>query len=391
MQTDRATPRNVVLCCDGTANEFAQHNTNVVKLYSVLDHDPSRQVAYYHPGLGTMEPAGALTPFTRKVTKLLGMAIGYGLANDIRDAYVFLMNHYRHGDRLFIFGFSRGAYTARAVASLLEMYGLIRSGNEPLVPYAIRMMMGIERARRDDGAHEQAIDEYFALAHDFKSTMSVECRPWFVGVWDTVSSVGWIANPLKLPYIANHPGVEIGRHAIAIDERRAFFRSHVWHPPLDGRPRGPKDLKQVWFPGVHCDVGGGYPEQESGLAKVALKWMLDEAQAAGLAVDAAKRRRMLGDDGAPFVKPDALAPAHESLTGAWHLAEYLPKRHFDRDSRSEAWRMNLHRRRTMPPGALVHIAAKQRGDDYCRRLPSEVVWVEDAVAHPLDDAPAKAA
>src|SRR5512137_2653019 len=96
-------PKNVVVCCDGTANEFAKHNTNVVKLYSALQHDPALQVGYYPPGLGTMEPAGALSTVARKVTKALGMAIGYGLENDIRDAYVFLMNHFRAGDRLFLF------------------------------------------------------------------------------------------------------------------------------------------------------------------------------------------------------------------------------------------------------------------------------------------------
>ena len=86
--------KNVVLCCDGTANEFARDKTNVVKLFYTLEQDPTRQVAFYHPGLGTMEPPGALTGFTRGLTKLLGKAIGYGLENDVRDAYVFLMNHF---------------------------------------------------------------------------------------------------------------------------------------------------------------------------------------------------------------------------------------------------------------------------------------------------------
>ena len=114
-------PKNVVVCCDGTANEFARDRTNVVKLFYTLIHDPSRQTAFYHPGLGTMEAAGALTTFSRKLTKLAGLAIGYGLETDIRDAYVFLMNYFQEGARLFLFGFSRGAYTARAVASLLHM------------------------------------------------------------------------------------------------------------------------------------------------------------------------------------------------------------------------------------------------------------------------------
>src|SRR5437016_13204342 len=125
--------KNIVVCCDGTANEFAPNKTDVIKLYSVLNQDPALQVAYYHLGLGTMEPAGALSTFTRKATKLLGMAVGYGLSNDIRDAHVFLMRQFCPGDKLFLFGFSRGAYTVRAIAALLNMYGLIREGNEPLV------------------------------------------------------------------------------------------------------------------------------------------------------------------------------------------------------------------------------------------------------------------
>jgi len=373
--------RNVVICCDGTANEFARHNTNVVKLYSALAHDPARQVTYYHPGLGTMEPAGALTTFARKITKLLGMAVGYGLANDIRDAYVFLMNNFQEDDKLFLFGFSRGAYTVRAVASLLHMYGLIRPGNEPLVPYAIRMMMGIERARRDETGRSAEVGEYFGLARDFKAAMAgVDCRPWFVGVWDTVSSVGWIENPLKLPYIANNPGIEIGRHAIAIDERRAFFRNHLWrHSAESQQASGPRDLKQVWFAGVHCDVGGGYPESESGLAKIALEWMLDEAIAAGLLVNASQRAAILGQDGnGAHVPPDPTAAAHESLSGAWHLAEYVPKKHFDYATRKEARRMNRHRRRTLPPGSHVHISVFERGEDYRQRLPADVVWVKKA-------------
>ena len=135
--------KNVVVCCDGTANEFARDKTNVLKLFYVLVHGSAEQVTYYHPGLGTMEAIGAVTMTARKVTKLLGKAIGYGLEADICNAYVFLMNHFQPDDRVFLFGFSRGAYTVRAVAALLHMYGLIRPGNEPLVPYAIRMMMAI--------------------------------------------------------------------------------------------------------------------------------------------------------------------------------------------------------------------------------------------------------
>jgi uncharacterized protein (DUF2235 family) len=180
-------PKNVVVCCDGTANEFARDRTNVIKLFYTLIHDPSRQVAFYHPGLGTMEAAGALTTFSRRLTKLAGLAIGYGLEADVRDAYVFLMNYFQEGDRLFLFGFSRGAYTARAVASLLHMYGLIRKGDEPLVPYAIRMLMAINRAQGRTKANQPSqVSALFKLADEFKAHFSgAPCKPYFVGVWDT--------------------------------------------------------------------------------------------------------------------------------------------------------------------------------------------------------------
>jgi uncharacterized protein (DUF2235 family) len=365
-------PKNIVICCDGTANEFAQDRTNVIKLFFTLIHEPVQQVAYYHPGVGTMEPAGALTTFSRKVTKLLGQAIGLGLEDDIRDAYAFLMNHFQEGDHVYLFGFSRGAYTVRSVAALLHMYGLIRPGNEPLIPYAIRMMMAITNIRDSKRADSKALlDNYFGLARRFKDHFCLkECNPRFVGVWDTVSSVGWIENPVRLPYTANNPDIAIGRHAVAIDERRAFFRSNLWHPTASG---GPKDVKQVWFPGVHCDIGGGYGETESGLSKIALEWMLKEAALAGLLTDPSRVDQILGRQADGYAVPNARAQMHESLTGWWRLAEFLPKRHYNWTSMKEARRPNLFRRRTIPDGSLIHQSAYDRNAEYAKRLPADAV------------------
>jgi uncharacterized protein (DUF2235 family) len=360
--------KNIILCCDGTANEFKQDNTNVVKLFYTLAHDT--QKTYYHPGVGTMEAVGAVTTAGRKVTKLLGLAIGYGLETDIRDAYVFLMNQFQPGDRVFLFGFSRGAYTVRALTGLLHMYGLIRPGNEPLVPYAIRMMMAIMKLRERKSGEDE-INRYFNLAGEFKQHFCIDtCTPHFVGVWDTVSSVGWIENPVRLPYSANNPDIAIGRHAVAIDERRAFFRTNLWHPTPTG---GPHDIKQVWFPGVHCDVGGGYPEAESGLSKLALDWMLREAIAAGLLVDQARVDLVLGRSGGGYVLPNPTAAMHESLTPAWWPAEFIRKRHYDYTTKQEGKRMNRFRRRTIPSRSLVHHSAFQRGPDYIKLLPPDAV------------------
>jgi len=376
--------RNIVICCDGTANEFAQENTNVVKLFYALNHDPGKQVTFYHPGLGTMEPAGTLTTFSRQVTKLLGKALGYGLASDIRDAYSFLMENYETDDKVFLFGFSRGAYTVRAVCSLLCMYGLIRKGNEPLVPYAVRMMMGIDRAAEGNSKQQGAKNQYFDLAAKFRETMSrTDCRPWFVGVWDTVSSVGWIENPLRLPYTSDNPDIEHARHAVSIDEHRSFFRSNLWRPGTDpSRPHGPKDLKQVWFAGVHCDVGGGYPEAESGLSKIALEWMLEEAEAQHLLVDPVRKKEVLGQTGGGYVSPDPNGKAHESLKGAWNLAEVVIKRHYDWTSGKWGHRMNWWRRRTIPPKSLVHESAYQRSGGYSSRLPNDATPVATTAGAP---------
>ena len=369
-------PKNIVVCCDGTANEFAQDRTNVIKLSYTLQQGSGQQVVYYHPGLGTMEPAGALTPFARRVTRLLGQAIGYGLESDVRDAYVFLMNSFEPGDRVFLFGFSRGAYTVRALASLLHMYGLISSGNEPLVPYAIRMLTAIQKldALGDSGSGEK--QRYFQMAKDFQETFCrAVCKPWFVGVWDTVSSVGWIENQLRLPFTANNPDIAIGRHAIALDERRAFFRTNLWRPSLPPADSGPKDLKQVWFAGVHCDVGGGYPESESSASKVPLQWMLRESTAAGLLVDPRRVDIVLGRAGVGYVPPDPNGPLHESLTKLWWPAELIAKRHYDSAHKTWERRMNLGRRRTMPAGSMVHESVFQRAGDYKARLPPGVIQV----------------
>jgi uncharacterized protein (DUF2235 family) len=207
------------------------------------------------------------------------------------------MQQFEPHDALFMFGFSRGAYTVRAVASLLHMYGLLPPGNEPLVPYAIRMM---------NAANKQKSGGAFKLAQDFRATFrGIVCRPHFVGVWDTVNSVGWVEDPLKLPYSANNPDIAIGRHAASIDERRAFFRANLWQPDPPTADGGPKDLKQVWFPGVHCDIGGGYPEAQSGLSKFALEWILRGAASAGLLVDRARVDEVMGARGPNSQRPIA--------------------------------------------------------------------------------------
>ncbi len=161
-----------------------------------------------------------------------------------------------------VVAFSRGSYTVRARASLIRMYGVAMPGNEALVPYAIRMLWGM---RGDDRVvRAKAYDQ----ANQFKASLSIaDCTPHFVRVWDTVSSVGWVGSPVSLPHTRTNDQIAIFRYAVVIDERRAFFRTNLFQPSSG------QDAVQLWFPGDHCDVGGGHPEAESGLSKYPLDWV----------------------------------------------------------------------------------------------------------------------
>jgi uncharacterized protein (DUF2235 family) len=337
-------PKNIVICCDGTSHEFGDKNSNVVKLYSVLAQDPQTQVAFYHPGVGSMGAPTALSRIARWWTRIKGLAFGYGLTNDIADAYSYLMETYQPGDSVYLFGFSRGAYEVRALAAMLFMYGLLRPGNEVLVRYMVRLFRG----------HN---DNIFDMAKRFKPTFSIECKPAFLGVWDTVSSVGWIYNPVKLPYTARNTDIRSIRHAVSIDERRAYFRQNLWNNPAPGQ-----NIQQVWFAGTHSDVGGGHKPPEGGLSKITLEWMLNEAMAAGLLVDSAKKDRMLGVTDANSAKPDPMGTLHPSLRGFWWLLELWPKRYWDTSTSSYKWMWPLGRPRYIAPGSWVHRSVQARID-----------------------------
>src|SRR5215470_5044633 len=326
-------PKNIVLCCDGTAEEYGDNNSNVVKLYSLLENSP-RQVTYYHPGLGTMGSRFAPTKLGRLWTKLLGLAFGYGIMDNVADAYVFLMYEYEEGDSVYLFGFSRGAYTVRALAAFLRMFGLIRKGNESLVPYALRRFKTKIRSKHQ-----------FEIAQGFKQTFSRECRPHFMGVWDTVSSVGWIYDPLHLPFTRHNPDVSICRHAVSIDEKRCQFRQNLWIADPS------QDSKQLWFAGTHCDVGGSLGPANSGLSDIAMKWMYEEALGGGLLTT-----------GAPASAGDPSSPIHPSLTLVWWPVEFLPKRYVDMGVTPPQvrWRIPLGRRRCMAEGSVLHRSVQER-------------------------------
>lgn len=364
-------PKNIVLCCDGTANELATDRTNVLKL-CLLTIKNDQQRVYYQPGIGTADVPGVINFMERWLSRMAARAFGAGLADNIGSAYSFLVTNYDIGDQIFLFGFSRGAYTARAVAGLVQAFGLLRRDNDNLIPYAIRILTRLQKASTD---RERA--RCFSALEAYRSNFSWAAPEiWFVGVWDTVYSVSWFDNAL-IPFSANNPKIRVGRHAISIDERRAYFRSNLWRPAAPPNPSGPQDIKQVWFAGVHSDVGGGYPEEDSGLSKIALQWMLREAEAAGLLIDPTRRDEVLGlSTSAKYVPPDPNATMHDSLEKWWWTAEVIPKRHWNWVKGREEHRMNLGRRRVLPPGALIHRSVTQRTGYKPPNLPMDAIIVD---------------
>ncbi|MEZ5291897.1 MAG: DUF2235 domain-containing protein [Vicinamibacterales bacterium] len=339
--------RNIVLAFDGTNNEFGRENTNIVRLVQLLDRDPSAQVLYYDPGVGTLPEPGTFSSLKKRLSEALGLAFGRGLTWKVGEAYTFLMNAWEPGDRVFLFGFSRGAYTARVLAGLLHAVGLMPKGNENMVPYAQKLYAAM-RHRRTDARTWGDLCEEFRWTFAKQTPEDPDGRRFavhYLGVWDTVSSVGWVWDPESFPFTANNPGITAARHAIAIDERRWFFRQNRLQPSLPSAC-----VAQQWFPGVHSDVGGGYPDSDGGLWRSAFAWVLEGAEAAGLVVDDARRQAVLSRT--PPSSTPCLDPQHESLTGAWWLAEGFPKlRSGDHHVRRIA--VGLGRRRTIRDGELI--------------------------------------
>ena len=338
---ERIMPKNIVICYDGTGNSFCENNTNVVKAFQGVVRDNVKQVAFYDPGVGTFSTLGRV--LGRKVGILLGKAFGVGLQENLEDGYCYLMSHYEPGDKIFLFGFSRGAFQARALAGMLFRCGLLQRGAANLVPY----VSDLYNQYRTTG---RAKDGNGTIVAGFKETYCHECPVHLIAVWDTVESLGWFYG--KRFFDANlNSSVSFAYHAMAIDERRKKFPVLPWNEAPEARHAN-QTVEQVWFAGVHSDVGGYY--REHGLSDIALEWLLGKAEAQGLLLKEGWRKLI-----SPCMECRADDTMHESYAGLWKL-----------------WRPV---RRSIPEGAKVHRSVKQRkeaGIGYDPpNLPENVVWV----------------
>lgn len=324
--------RNLVVMLDGTGNELGRNLSNVLKLFRIAEKG-ERQLCFYNPGVGTIARTSQWHRARQKVVEITGLALGYGLDDNVLSAYRFLVENWRQGDQIYLFGFSRGAWTARILGGLIHLIGLVRPEQLNMCESAL-------------GAYKRAAsDNDLPLAWHFSRVISAR-RPKirFIGVWDTVGSVivprpdrFYIPSLEKLPYTQTNPSVQTFRHALALDERRRMFRVTSWTQPQNyvANPFKPneaidQDIEQRWFPGVHSDIGGGYPETESALSKLPLIWMVEEAVKAGLRITKANLRHLAygepSNDGEhEYVPPSSMGPMHKSLMGAWWALEFLPK------------------------------------------------------------------
>ncbi|MCH8553034.1 MAG: DUF2235 domain-containing protein [Natronospirillum sp.] len=286
--------KNLVFCCDGTDNALMHHgqpsedepvrhraeNTNVAHLYERLPKQRGEQVTRYEPGVGTFTPSRLHR--TGRLGCLMGRLFGNGLTENIENGYHFLVEHYEPGDRIFLFGFSRGAYAVRALSGMVKKCGLLRHDERHRVPRATRLYFKVGNN---------------AEAQQFREQYSQPCEIHFIGVWDTISALGYFYRRQRffnaeLSHIVTH-----GYHALAIDEKRPKYEPELWD---DSRRKPHQTIEQVWFAGAHSDVGGGYKDR--GLAEISLQWMQKKAEHAGL---------ILPPHHEPEQPPDPLGTAHK--------------------------------------------------------------------------------
>ncbi len=347
--------KNIVICADGTGNSFARRVSNVSRLVQQLTVDrPDDQLVFYDQGIGThpalvrsvrdyAEAMGkeriALNlleepckPFWMPLwfATVAGLVGGFGLYDNVKRMYQVLSRHWRPGDKLFLIGFSRGAFTVRALAGLVYRLGLVHAEADCERDFA-KLFAKAWALYTPSDCDKEAV-ALFKERHGQEESGALQIR--FLGLWDTVKSYGGVW-PRSLPHLRHNPAVCIVRHALALAEQRSWFIPTSWGgidsddwkklriEPDDRYEL--QDVQEVWFRGCHSDVGGGDDEEE--IATIPLHWMLREAQAAGLHVSVKVQELC------PAISSGSAPTIHESLHCGWLLSEYVPRWELDNSRR----------------------------------------------------------
>ncbi|KAJ2912081.1 hypothetical protein MD484_g8331, partial [Candolleomyces efflorescens] len=380
--------RNLVVCIDGTANQFGKKNTNVIEMYNLIKKATAdNQHTWYNSGIGTYARPHWASPkhHGQVLLHVVDLMIAWDFDKSLLAAYQWICDNYQDGDCIFLFGFSRGAFQARVLAGMIDKIGLLYKGNEKQIPFAyelyadpktdlpeseqpesslfarLKQMLGL--AQKDAPASEG-----ISLAERFKRAFSrCDVVVHFVGVWDTVSSIGILRGKRMLPRTVDGMyHVCFFRHALALDERRVKFQPELaWggtsvpFGPMIAemstvirQPGGDKIFPhtlEVWFAGTHSDIGGGN-KQNVGMdrSRPPSRWMAAEAEMLGLRLNSFSTE----------LSADEQIEFQESLTWPWYLLEVVPFRRltFARTPRpkSDTFRPHLGSARKIHRGQKIH-------------------------------------
>ena len=261
--------KNIVICYDGTGDWATFDKTNVMKLYEALDKsDPSKQVVFYNGGVGTLGSQLAISKLKKSYLRLLDLATATSLREQILMGYEFVLENYQKGDRIYIFGFSRGAYTARLLASFIYNFRLLKHDCRHLAPYLWQSISSIPNMDRFK-------DDRTIIRQEFSEPEAVEIE--FLGLFDTVSSVGIFDRFRVFPHTDRNESVKHVRHAVSIHESRNAFPELLVKPALDSTMNPINDVVEIWFEGVHRDIGGGAPDNR-GYENMTYNWVVGEAE-----------------------------------------------------------------------------------------------------------------
>jgi uncharacterized protein (DUF2235 family) len=348
--------KSIVICCDGTGNTSRRSVSNVFRTVEMLAlNDPRQQVAIYDQGIGTprrgLKEAQALSrrPEGRALIVLpaplrvplfgrVDMALGIGLRSNVRQTYQALGMNYEKGDTVYLFGFSRGAFTVRALAGLIHRCGLPRQESA-----------SSNKLFADAWRRYSPMQFEWTSVNEWRNQMGQrKCPVHFLGVWDTVKSYGGI-RPILLPHLRHNPIVKAVRHAVALDEKRGWFNVTTWGrldcdrkhamtrlQPWEISAIEHQEIMEVWFRGCHSDVGGG--DEEEVTAWIARHWMLSEAAHSGEAIhssDPAHCPLVFNSEGLQFLErqvPTEVPQVHESLSRAWCIVDLIPRLEIDNSS-----------------------------------------------------------
>ncbi len=360
-KSERPGPRNIVICLDGTNDQIGvSRPTNPAKVFEMLDLDEQlRQIAYYDPGVGTLPASTARGKIGQWVSRRGEQAFGFGMKTNLMQSYTWLMERYQPGDKIYVFGFSRGAFTARALVGMLARPGLLRSGSLNLVEYAVKEYAQKRMVNDQDveafadalcwGTRSHPMNPG-RLPDDKDRVHAIPVE--YLGIWDTVEASGFAGiGKGRWPGTKRLRNVKKIRHAVSIDERRRPFHEFLVKS---------QDFEEVWFAGVHCDVGGTFKECK--LATIALKWVFD-----GICHELRLRD---GNPAASYAKWCTVSA--EFATAAIHKNNWV-------------WKLIGSRTRPIPDGAFLHETVRLRQERQPTYLPNleNAQWANTDWSAPL--------